>query len=54
MNPDKAIRASSDRIAVTSDSNILDGVKEWINLGEILVAQHVPEAWVVDFFLLQC
>jgi len=47
MNPDKVIRAS-DQIAVTSDSNILDGVKGWINLGEMLVAQHLPEAWVVD------
>ncbi len=47
MNPDKAIRAS-DQIAVTSDSNILDGVKGWINLGEMLVAQYLPEAWVVD------
>jgi len=47
MNPDKVIRAS-DQIAVTSDSNILDGVKGWINLGELLVAQRLPEAWVVD------
>lgn len=47
MNPDKVIRAS-DQIAVTSDSNILDGVKGWINLGESLVARRLPEAWVVD------
>jgi len=51
MNPDKVLRAS-DQIVVTSDSNILDnlkdGVKGWINLGEILVTRHLPEAWVVD------
>src|SRR5215813_3396246 len=47
MNPDKVLR-SSDQIVVTSDSNILDGVKGWINLGEILVTQHLPEAWIVD------
>lgn len=47
MNPDKVL-LSSDQIAVTSDSNILDGVKGWINLGEILVRQRLPEAWIVD------
>src|SRR5215470_10469627 len=47
MNPDKVLR-SSDQIVVTSDSNILDGVKRWINLGEILIIQRLPEAWVVD------
>src|SRR5262245_33922712 len=47
MNPDKELR-SSELIVVTSDSNILDGVKGWINLGETLVAGRLPEAWVVD------
>jgi hypothetical protein len=47
MNPDKVLR-SSDQIVVTSDSNILDGVKGWINLGEILVTQRLPEAWSID------
>ena len=47
MNPDKVLR-SSDQIVVTSDSDILDGVKSWINLGRILVTRRFPEAWVVD------
>ncbi len=47
MNPDKVLRAS-DRIVVTSDSNVLDGVKRWINLGEALIARRLPEAWVMD------
>jgi len=47
MNPDKVLR-SSDQIVVTSDSNILDGVKGWINLGEILITRRLPEARVVD------
>src|SRR5262249_32889601 len=47
MNPDKGIRAS-DQIAVTSDSNILDGVKRWINLGEILIAWLLPPASILD------
>jgi hypothetical protein len=46
MNPDKVIR-SSDQLAVTSDSNILDSLRGWINLGETLVAR-LPESWVVD------
>jgi len=47
MNPDKVLRPS-DQIVVTADSNILDGVKGWINLGEMLVTQRLPEAWIVD------
>jgi len=47
MNPDKVLR-SSDQIAVTSDSNVLDGVRGWINLGETLITQRLPEAWMVD------
>jgi hypothetical protein len=47
MNPDKILR-SADQIVVTADSNILDSVKGWINLGEMLVTQRQPEAWIVD------
>ncbi len=47
MNPDKNLR-SSGQIVVTSDSNILDGVNQWINLGEILITQRVNEPWIVD------
>src|SRR5262245_63032700 len=47
MNPDKVLR-SSDQIVVTSDSNILDGVKGWINLGAILITQRLPDTWTVD------
>jgi hypothetical protein len=47
MNPDKVLR-SSDQTVVTSDSNVLDGVKGWINLGEILVTQRLPDTWIID------
>jgi hypothetical protein len=47
MNPDKVLR-SSDQIVVTSDSIILDGVKGWINLAEILLTRRLREAWIVD------
>jgi hypothetical protein len=47
MNPDKVLR-SSDQIVVTSDSNILDGVKGWVNLGDLLIARRLQEVWIVD------
>ena len=47
MNPDKVLR-SSGQIVVTADSNILDGVKRWVNLGETLVTRRLPDAWIVD------
>jgi hypothetical protein len=47
MNPDKVLRAS-DQIAVTSDSNILDSVKGWINLSPRLIAQYLPAAWIIN------
>jgi hypothetical protein len=47
FNPDRRI-VSSDRIAVTSDSNILDGVARWLDLGRLVVEQHVPHPWLID------
>jgi hypothetical protein len=47
MNPDKVIR-SSDRIAVTSDSNILDDVARWVNLNEFLVTERLINCWLID------
>jgi hypothetical protein len=47
MNPDKVMRAS-DQIAVTSDSNILDGAANWVNLNSLLIRKHLPQAWIID------
>lgn len=47
FNPDAEIRASADA-AVTSDSNVLDGVSAWVNVNEFLLAKYLPESWVVD------
>jgi hypothetical protein len=47
FNPDREI-VNSDRVAVTSDSNVLDGVARWLNLGRMVVEQYVPGAWVID------
>lgn len=47
-NPDQAI-LGSDRIAITSDSVILDGNIQWINLGDYLLTKYFPQAWLIDF-----
>ena len=47
FNPDREI-VNSDRVAVTSDSNVLDGVKRWLNLGRMIVERYVERPWVID------
>ena len=47
FNPDREI-VNSDRVAVTSDSNVLDGVTRWLNLGRLVVERHVPSPWLID------
>jgi hypothetical protein len=47
FNPDRRI-LNSDRVAVTSDSNVLDGVARWLNLGRVVVERHVADAWLID------
>ena len=47
FNPDRDI-VNSNRVAVTSDSNVLDGVSRWLNLGRMIVEGHLPDAWLID------
>ncbi|HEX8722449.1 MAG TPA: DUF434 domain-containing protein [Pyrinomonadaceae bacterium] len=47
FNPDREI-VNSGRVAVTSDSNVLDGVTRWLNLGRHVVENYVEGAWVID------
>jgi hypothetical protein len=47
FNPDREIAASA-HVAVTSDSNILDGAARWLNLGRHLVETRLPESWMID------
>jgi len=47
FNPDHDI-VNSDRVAVTSDSNVLDNVTRWLNLGQMIVESYVEDAWVID------
>lgn len=47
-NPDQAI-LGSHKIAITSDSVILDGIGHWVNLGAYLITKYFHEAWLIDF-----
>lgn len=47
FNPDRTI-INSGRVAVTSDSNILDRAARWLNLSRLLVERSVAHAWLVD------
>ena len=47
FNPDREI-VNSNRIAVTSDSNVLDGAARWHNLGRMIVESYVERPWVID------
>lgn len=47
FNPDSEI-ISSNKIAVTSDSFILDSVGRWVNLHSFLIENYLPRVWLVD------
>jgi hypothetical protein len=47
FNPDRVI-INSDRVAVTSDSNVLDRAARWLNLSRLLVERHFAHAWLLD------
>ncbi len=47
FNPDRLI-AGSDRVAVTTDSFILDGAARWFNFNEYLIERELPRAWLID------
>ncbi len=47
FNPDREI-VRSNLVAVTSDSNVLDGVARWLNLGRAIVEKYVEGAWLID------
>lgn len=47
FNPDAEI-LSSQGIAVTSDSLILDGTMRWVNFNRYLVEKYLAEAWMID------
>ena len=47
FNPDRVI-VNSERVAVTSDSNVLDGAARWLNLARLVVERHVTRPWLID------
>jgi hypothetical protein len=47
FNPDREITDSA-HVAVTSDSNVLDGAARWLNVGRTLVEARVGAAWMID------
>ena len=47
FNPDRAI-INSGRVAVTSDSNVLDRAARWLTLSRLLVGRHFAHAWLLD------
>lgn len=47
FNPDKLIQ-DSDRIAVTSDSTILDNARSWLNLNQHLITRYLSDYWLID------
>lgn len=46
FNPDRRI-VDSDRVAVTSDSNVLDGAARWLNLARLVTGRHIRDAWII-------
>jgi hypothetical protein len=47
FNPDTDIIAS-EKLAISSDSSILDNVSRWVNFSSYVVTERLPHAWVVD------
>jgi hypothetical protein len=47
FNPDREI-INSARVAVTSDSNVIDRAGRWLNFNPHLIRRYAPRAWVLD------
>ena len=47
FNPDRVI-VNSQSLAVTSDSNVLDGARRWLNLSRLVIERHVSDSWLID------
>lgn len=46
-DPDKKLTASEEIIA-SSDGNVLDSCRKWVNLTKIIIEQTIPDAWVIN------
>lgn len=47
FNPDRTI-VETGRVAVTSDSNVIDLARAWLNLSRLVVERRVQAPWLVD------
>ena len=47
FNPDTTI-SKSPKIAVSSDSSVLDNVSRWTNLAAYVIEEFSPESWIID------
>jgi hypothetical protein len=48
LDPD-GVLAKAHKPVATADSGILDRCRRWLNLVQLVIDRHVPEAWIVDF-----
>ncbi len=46
-NPDTELIAA-ESIITTSDSDVLDKCKKWINLTQWIITNHIPQAWIIN------
>lgn len=47
FDPDRCL-VQSDAVVATSDANVLDGVRAWVDLVGSAIAADVPDAWLLD------
>jgi hypothetical protein len=47
FNPDERI-VSSERVAITSDSVVLNRVARWLNFKGYLIEKRLPNSWIID------
>jgi hypothetical protein len=50
FSPD-GVLARTEHVIATSDSAVLDRCQRWVNLARLLIAQHIPQAKLVDLSL---
>lgn len=46
-NPDEILKEGNLPV-ISSDSAVLDKCKTWVNLGEQLITERIPDVWLVD------
>lgn len=47
FNPDRDI-VKSPRLAVTSDSNVIDHATRWLNLSRLIIERRISNPWLID------